>query len=97
MFTNEFIKYILLSLKQNNQVRKNMNKFTVQVALHSTKKYNGVFEFDNLEDAIRKVKGNIIANCTAENASEGMEVDDGAAYFWDRDDNGHCVIRKLQD
>tara|TARA_R110000850_G_scaffold229619_3_gene354440 strand:- start:466 stop:726 length:261 start_codon:yes stop_codon:yes gene_type:complete len=75
----------------------NMNKFTVQVALHSTKKYNGVFEFDNLEDAIRKVKGNIIANCTAENASEGMDVDDGAAYYWDRDDNGHCVIRKLQD
>ena len=73
-----------------------MAKFTVQVHLHTTEKYNGVFKFDNLEDAIRKVKGNIIANINEEDIKCGLDIY-GAAHYFDQDDNGYCVIHKVSD
>ena len=70
-----------------------MNTYTVQVELASQVKYDGIFEFDNLESAVEKVNNNIVTCCAANDAKNGMDIY-GAAHYYDRFGDGSCVIRK---
>jgi hypothetical protein len=68
-----------------------MTTYTVQVQLNSKETYNGVFEFDNLDDAVEKVNSNIDTGCNAVDALDGLEIY-GAAHYFDRFGDGSCVI-----
>ena len=70
----------------------NMKAYTVQVSLINTVKYDGLFEFDNLEAAVEKVNSNIDTGCTVVDAQDGLDIY-GAAHYFDRFHGGSCVIR----
>ena len=72
----------------------NMNTYTVQVSLINTVKYDGLFEFNNLEAAVEKVNSNIDTGCTVVDAKNGLDIY-GAAHYFDRFHGGSCVIRKV--
>ena len=71
----------------------NMKAYTVQVSLAATEKYDGLFEFDNLDAAVEKVNSNIDTGCTVVDAQDGLDIY-GAAHYFDRFHGGSCVIRK---
>ena len=71
-----------------------MSTYTVQVSLINTVKYDGLFEFDNLEAAVEKVNSNIDTGCTVADAQNGLDIY-GAAHYFDRFDGSSCVIRKV--
>jgi hypothetical protein len=71
----------------------NMKAYTVQVSLVATEKYDGLFEFDNLDAAVEKVNSNIDTGCTVDDAQNGLDIY-GAAHYFDRFDGSSCVIRK---
>ena len=54
---------------------------------------NGVFDFDNLADAVEKVNNNIDTGCNAADALIGLDIY-GVAHYFDRFGDGSCVIRK---
>ena len=71
----------------------NMKAYTVKVSLAATEKYDGLFEFDNLDAAVEKVNSNIDTECTVADAQDGLDIYEAVHYF-DRFDGSGCVIRK---
>ena len=55
--------------------------------------YNGVFEFNNIGQAVDKVNNNIDTNCSVTDAEIGLD-EYGAVHYFDRFGDGSCVIRK---
>ena len=72
-----------------------MSTYTVQVSLINTVKYDGLFEFDNLEAAVEKVNSNIDTGCTVSDAKNGLDFYGGGLHYFDRFHGGSCVIRKV--
>lgn len=70
-----------------------MNTYIVEISLTNTAKYDGSFEFSNLEAAVEKVNSNIDTGCTTVDAQNGLDIY-GAAHYFDRLGEGTCVIRK---
>ena len=69
-----------------------MSTYTVTVR-NLKKVYNGVFEFENIGQAVDRVNNNIDTNCSVIDAEIGLD-EYGVAHYFDSFGDGFCAIRK---
>ena len=55
--------------------------YTVTLDVYNKPLYNGVFEFNSLDEACKKVRQNLDCTCEAANADEGISIYGKAHYF----------------
>jgi len=66
--------------------------YAVTLNVYGKPLYNGVFEFDSLDEACKKVRQNLDSTCNPVNAQEGLDIYNNI-HFFDLNKEGQASIQ----